>query len=195
MQRGSLNRLLMDSSVELDWEMQVRFALDAAKGMRFLHGLTPERIHRDLKSPNLLVSDHWVVKVSDFGTSRITEMMGQHGATEGNGSKGRSESATSIEVSGLSRTIKGLAAASSSSSSAKDESMYRVMTQGVGTLLWQSPVRILHKIFLTMGLTCVCNNYIVRRLFSRRCMAQRPMCILMALSCRRAIRIFATDPA
>ena len=38
--------------------------------MRFLHGLNPPRIHRDLKAANLLVSQNWVVKVSDFGTAR-----------------------------------------------------------------------------------------------------------------------------
>ena len=28
-------------------------------------------VHRDLKSPNLLVDKNWVVKVADFGLSRI----------------------------------------------------------------------------------------------------------------------------
>ena len=39
-------------------------ALDAAKGMHYLHKHVPPIIHRDLKSPNLLVDKHWRVKVS-----------------------------------------------------------------------------------------------------------------------------------
>ncbi len=37
-------------------------ALDAAKGMLHLHNRTPAIIHRDLKSPNLLVDEHWQIK-------------------------------------------------------------------------------------------------------------------------------------
>lgn len=37
--------------------------LDAAKGMMYLHSSDPPVIHRDLKSPNLLVDKHWKVKV------------------------------------------------------------------------------------------------------------------------------------
>ncbi|GAU36935.1 hypothetical protein TSUD_62040 [Trifolium subterraneum] len=39
-------------------------ALDAvgARGMNYLHNGTPVIVHRDLKSPNLLVDKNWVVK-------------------------------------------------------------------------------------------------------------------------------------
>jgi len=48
-------------------------ALDAAKGMLYLHSCSPPIIHRDLKSPNLLVDKHWRVKVCDFNLSRVME--------------------------------------------------------------------------------------------------------------------------
>ena len=48
-------------------------ALDAAKGMLYLHAHSPPIIHRDLKSANLLVDKHWRVKVCDFNLSKLME--------------------------------------------------------------------------------------------------------------------------
>lgn len=46
-------------------------AIDVAKGMNCLHTSVPTIVHRDLKSPNLLVDNNWNVKVCDFGLSRL----------------------------------------------------------------------------------------------------------------------------
>ena len=46
-------------------------ALDAAKGMMYLHSNDPPLVHRDLKSPNLLVDDKFTVKVADFGVTKF----------------------------------------------------------------------------------------------------------------------------
>ena len=73
--RGTLRDILHDPQVNIDHAQRLRFALDAAKGMRFLHGLDPPRIHRDLKCANLLVSERWVVKVADFGTARLVNSL------------------------------------------------------------------------------------------------------------------------
>uniref|UniRef100_A0A803QVH1 Protein kinase domain-containing protein n=1 Tax=Cannabis sativa TaxID=3483 RepID=A0A803QVH1_CANSA len=48
-------------------------AYDVAKGMNYLHQLQPPIVHRDLKSPNLLVDRNYTVKVCDFGLSRSKE--------------------------------------------------------------------------------------------------------------------------
>ncbi|KAL9334894.1 hypothetical protein Peur_072075 [Populus x canadensis] len=69
--RGSLYRLLHRPNNQLDDRRRLRMALDAARGMNYLHSCTPMIVHRDLKSPNLLVDKNWVVKVCDFGLSRI----------------------------------------------------------------------------------------------------------------------------
>jgi hypothetical protein len=73
MSRGSLRDVLKNESIALTNSQRIRFALDAAKGMRFLHSRRPPRIHRDLKSGNLLVSERWIVKVADFGSARLVK--------------------------------------------------------------------------------------------------------------------------
>ncbi len=45
--------------------------LDAAKGMMYLHSSEPPVIHRDLKSPNLLVDKHWRIKVPRASTTLL----------------------------------------------------------------------------------------------------------------------------
>ncbi|KAL8195791.1 hypothetical protein R6Q57_025544 [Mikania cordata] len=69
--RGSLFKLLHRSNVQLDERRRLRMALDVAKGMNYLHTSNPVIVHRDLKTPNLLVDKNWVVKVCDFGMSRM----------------------------------------------------------------------------------------------------------------------------
>ena len=58
---------------QLDWMHLLSMACDAAKGMLYLHTRSPPIVHRDLKSPNLLVDGLWHVKVSDFNLSRAME--------------------------------------------------------------------------------------------------------------------------
>eukprot|EP00252_Welwitschia_mirabilis_P006836 TRINITY_DN17744_c0_g1_i1.p1 TRINITY_DN17744_c0_g1~~TRINITY_DN17744_c0_g1_i1.p1 ORF type:complete len:785 (-),score=139.45 TRINITY_DN17744_c0_g1_i1:397-2751(-) len=69
--RGSLFRLLQRNTPGMDWKRRIRMALDVARGMNYLHRLSPPIIHRDLKSSNLLVDKNWTVKVGDFGLSRL----------------------------------------------------------------------------------------------------------------------------
>lgn len=69
--RGSLYRLIHRPNNQLDERRRLRMALDAARGMNYLHNCNPVIVHRDLKSPNLLVDRNWVVKVCDFGLSRM----------------------------------------------------------------------------------------------------------------------------
>nr|CAD1818086.1 unnamed protein product [Ananas comosus var. bracteatus] len=71
--RGSLYRLLHNSSARevLDERRRLNMAFDVAKGMNYLHRRNPPIVHRDLKSPNLLVDKKYTVKVCDFGLSRL----------------------------------------------------------------------------------------------------------------------------
>lgn len=87
-ERGCLHDLLIDLTHQLSIARSYGFALDAARGMQFLH--KKNRVHRDLKSLNLLVSSNWVVKgkkhpcttiahelaVTDFGTGKLLQELG-----------------------------------------------------------------------------------------------------------------------
>ncbi|XP_043698334.1 serine/threonine-protein kinase CTR1-like [Telopea speciosissima] len=71
--RGSLYRLLHRPGARevLDERRRLNMAYDVAKGMNYLHRRNPPIVHRDLKSPNLLVDRKYTVKVCDFGLSRL----------------------------------------------------------------------------------------------------------------------------
>ena len=58
---------------KLDYRTILHFAINAAEGVRFLHGQQPPIIHRDLKTMNFLVGRDNNVKVSDFGLARHLE--------------------------------------------------------------------------------------------------------------------------
>lgn len=66
--RGSLYEILKDREQDLPWQRRLELALDAARGLQYLHDLAEPCIHRDVKSLNILVSQGWVAKISDFGT-------------------------------------------------------------------------------------------------------------------------------
>ncbi|CAH9126953.1 unnamed protein product [Cuscuta epithymum] len=52
--------------------MAVKYALDIARGMNYLHENKPEAIiHRDLEPTNILRDDSGLLKVADFGLSKL----------------------------------------------------------------------------------------------------------------------------
>jgi serine/threonine protein kinase len=71
---GSLDSYIANNRGKLSFPQRIQFAIEAAKGMCFLHN--NNRVHRDLKSLNLLVTimdKQTVVKVADFGESRTAQ--------------------------------------------------------------------------------------------------------------------------
>ena len=73
--RGSLFSVLQRHTKPgvppLEWRVRLQMALGAAAGMCYLHNCSPPIIHRDLKSPNLMVDRYFRVKVGDFNLSRV----------------------------------------------------------------------------------------------------------------------------
>lgn len=78
-QQGSLYDILKKARSDLTvarrltWDMRLRMVKNAANGMLHLHTRSPPIIHRDLKSPNLLLTSEWVVKVADMGLGTLAE--------------------------------------------------------------------------------------------------------------------------
>lgn len=59
-----------DDSPLATWSARIKVAVDAARGIQYLHDFAvPSIIHRDIKSANILLDDTWTAKVSDFGLS------------------------------------------------------------------------------------------------------------------------------
>ncbi|EGG24144.1 leucine-rich repeat-containing protein [Cavenderia fasciculata] len=68
----------------VSWVLRLKIALDIASGMAFLHGSTPSIIHRDLKTPNILLasideSSPVIAKVVDFGLSGLQHTITNRG--------------------------------------------------------------------------------------------------------------------
>ena len=50
------NRTRFDTSPDsYSWKLRMKIAFDIAKGMQYLHNLSPPIVHRDLRSPNIFV--------------------------------------------------------------------------------------------------------------------------------------------
>ncbi|GAB2274713.1 hypothetical protein Dimus_009485 [Dionaea muscipula] len=71
------------NSLKLDWKTRLTIALDAAKGLEYLHEhVSPPVIHGDFKSSNILVDKNFHAKVSDFGLAKLGSVKaGGHGST------------------------------------------------------------------------------------------------------------------
>ncbi|XP_010542648.1 PREDICTED: protein kinase APK1A, chloroplastic-like isoform X2 [Tarenaya hassleriana] len=93
MPRGSLeNHLFRKGSYfqPLSWNLRLKAALGAAKGLAFLHSAETRVIYRDFKTSNILLDSDYNAKLSDFGLAKdgptgdkshvSTRVMGTYGS-------------------------------------------------------------------------------------------------------------------
>uniref|UniRef100_A0A2P2J8V6 non-specific serine/threonine protein kinase n=1 Tax=Rhizophora mucronata TaxID=61149 RepID=A0A2P2J8V6_RHIMU len=73
MSKGSLENHLFRRATyfqPLSWALRMKVALDAAKGLAFLHSDKAKVIYRDLKASNILLDSNYNAKLSDFGLAK-----------------------------------------------------------------------------------------------------------------------------
>ncbi|XP_031124374.1 lysM domain receptor-like kinase 3 [Ipomoea triloba] len=75
---GSLSEHLHDPLLKgrqpLCWTARVQIALDAGRGIEYIHDLTKHQyVHRDIKTSNILLDQSLRAKVADFGLARLVD--------------------------------------------------------------------------------------------------------------------------
>ncbi|KAH6802001.1 protein kinase 2B [Perilla frutescens var. frutescens] len=90
MPKGSLeNHLFRRGTQPLSWATRIKIAIDAARGLSFLHEAEVQVIYRDFKTSNILLHGEFDAKLSDLGLAKdgptgdrthvSTQVMGTHG--------------------------------------------------------------------------------------------------------------------
>ncbi|KAL9363414.1 hypothetical protein Peur_046199 [Populus x canadensis] len=77
-QNGALSNHLHNPALRghkpLPWATRVQIALDAAKGLEYIHEHTkPYYVHRDIKPSNILLDSNFHAKIADFGLVKLLE--------------------------------------------------------------------------------------------------------------------------
>ncbi|KAM0058948.1 putative transferase, protein kinase RLK-Pelle-RLCK-VIIa-2 family [Helianthus debilis subsp. tardiflorus] len=91
MQRGSFENHLFGrgSTVQpLPWDIRLKIAIGAARGLSFLHTSDKKVIYRDFKASNILLDGSYNAKLSDFGLAKLASASQSHVTTRVMGTYG-----------------------------------------------------------------------------------------------------------
>uniref|UniRef100_A0A0D9XHU8 Protein kinase domain-containing protein n=1 Tax=Leersia perrieri TaxID=77586 RepID=A0A0D9XHU8_9ORYZ len=71
--KGNLQDILHgDANIPLSVDLRLDIAVESAEGLRYMHSSTNRTIrHGDIKPANILLTDKFTPKISDFGTSKL----------------------------------------------------------------------------------------------------------------------------
>ncbi|KAK9700146.1 hypothetical protein RND81_08G220100 [Saponaria officinalis] len=68
------HHLHSSSKPPMEWPLRVKVACGSARGIAYLHeDCHPRIIHRDIKSPNILIDNNFEAKVADFGLAKLAQ--------------------------------------------------------------------------------------------------------------------------
>ncbi|XP_041022383.1 probable serine/threonine-protein kinase PIX13 [Juglans microcarpa x Juglans regia] len=84
MQRGSLENHLFRRSPNIEplsWDIRLKIAIGAARGLAFLHTSEKKVIYRDFKASNILLDGNYNAKISDFGLAKLGPSGGESHVT------------------------------------------------------------------------------------------------------------------
>lgn len=70
--KGSLQDILENEQIKLDWMFRLSLMHDIVRGMQFLHS-SDIRSHGNLKSSNCVVDSRFVLKITDFGLHQLRQ--------------------------------------------------------------------------------------------------------------------------
>ncbi|CAM6095358.1 unnamed protein product [Calypogeia fissa] len=91
MRNGNLHAHLLGkrTTTPLHWYRRLEIAYGVAQGLEYLHSFAdPPVIHRDVKPSNILLDNHMVAKVADFGISKVNPEDDTHVSTRPAGTAG-----------------------------------------------------------------------------------------------------------
>ncbi|ESP05009.1 hypothetical protein LOTGIDRAFT_109732, partial [Lottia gigantea] len=64
--RGSLQDVIRNEDIKLDWDFKYSLIIDLVRGLRYLHN-SSLKYHGYLKSTNCVIDSRWVLKLTDYG--------------------------------------------------------------------------------------------------------------------------------
>eukprot|EP00039_Didymoeca_costata_P021423 m.344467 g.344467 ORF g.344467 m.344467 type:complete len:821 (+) comp24500_c0_seq1:185-2647(+) len=144
MEMGSLSSYLRrtkddGSAVDISWAQKINFCLDVQTGMQYIH--TFGRVHRDLKTANVLLSKNLRAKISDFGTVKDI-FQGNNKGQLGGETRRKSSVRRRNSEKQLGRRVQ-FSEEDETILIPKDQiigtNMSKTMTSGVGTPLYMAP--------------------------------------------------------